>query len=86
MQNVVGPILVAMAIKFGLFLHKIAYKSTCMAHRPEMFGPTRGANPCCHGINIWHRHGDLVAYQLAVVVDCLCRRLCVADVVGRDAE
>ena len=23
-------------------LHKIAYKSACMAHRPEMFGPTRG--------------------------------------------
>jgi len=23
-------------------LHKIAYKSACMADRPEMFGPTRG--------------------------------------------
>jgi len=23
-------------------LHKIVYKSACMAYRPEMFGPTRG--------------------------------------------
>ena len=28
--------------KFGLFLHKIAYRSACMAERPEMFAPTRG--------------------------------------------
>jgi len=42
MQNVAGPTLVAMATKFGLFLPKIAYKSVCMADRPEMFGPTRG--------------------------------------------
>jgi len=42
MQNVVGPTIVAMAMKFGLFLHKIAYKSACIADRPEMFGPTRG--------------------------------------------
>ena len=45
MQNVLGPTLVAMATKFGkfgLFLNKIAYKSACMADRPEMFGPTRG--------------------------------------------
>jgi len=31
-----------MATKFGLFLYKIAYKSACMADRPDMFGPTRG--------------------------------------------
>jgi len=28
--------------KFGVFLHKIAYKSTCMPDRPDMFGPTMG--------------------------------------------
>jgi len=28
--------------KFGLFLHKIAYKLACMPDRPDMFGPTRG--------------------------------------------
>jgi len=28
--------------KCGLFLHKIAYKSACMPHRADMFGPTRG--------------------------------------------
>ena len=38
MQNVEGPTLVDMATKFGLLLHKIAYKSACMADRPEMFG------------------------------------------------
>jgi len=46
--------------KFGLFLHKIAYKSACMPHRPDMFGPTRGteqgADRCCHGNDIWARH------------------------------
>jgi len=60
-------------------LHKIAYKSACMADRPDMFGPTRGfsgmadsmepckmlwSDPCCHGNDIWARCGDLVAYQL----------------------
>jgi len=39
--------------KFWLFLHKLAYTSACMADRPDMFGPTRGADqgtdPCCHG-------------------------------------
>ena len=60
-------------------LHKIAYKSACMAYRLEMFGPTRGfsgwliqwnnakccgADPCCHGNEIWARRGDTVAYQL----------------------
>jgi len=72
-----GPTLVAMATKFGqiwaTFLHKSAYKSACMAHRPEMFGstrgPTRGADPCCHGNDIWPRRGDLVAYRL--VLFCL---------------
>jgi len=38
--------------KFGLFFHKIAYKSACMPDRPDMFGPTRGddqgADLCCH--------------------------------------
>ena len=28
--------------KFLLFLDKIAYKSACMADRPEMFAPNRG--------------------------------------------
>jgi len=42
MKNVVGPTLVAMAAKFGLSLHKIAYKSACMPDRPELFGPTKG--------------------------------------------
>ena len=40
-----GPTLVAMATKFGeiwAIFHRIAYKSPCMAHRPEIFGPTRG--------------------------------------------
>jgi len=48
MENVVGPTLVAMATTFGLFLHKIAYKSACMADRPEMFGPTTTENPNVH--------------------------------------
>ena len=44
--------------KFGLFLHKIAYKSACMADRPDMFGPTRGGgDPCCHGNDICARCG-----------------------------
>jgi len=62
-----------------LFLHKIAYKSACMADRPEIFGPTRGfsgmadsmepckilwADPCCHGNKIWASRGDPVAYGL----------------------
>jgi len=42
MQNVAGPTFVAIATKFGLFLHKITYKLACMADKPEMFGPTRG--------------------------------------------
>jgi len=41
----------------NLQLHKIAYKSACMADRPEMFGPTRGSirgtDPCCHGNDIY---------------------------------
>jgi len=66
-------------------LHKIAYKSACMADRPEMFGPTRGFsgwpiqwnhakccgdNPCCHGNEIWARHGDPVSYWLVVILIC----------------
>ena len=62
-----------------LFLHKIAYKSACMADTPQMFGPTRGfsgmadsmepckilwADPCCHGSEIWARRGNPVAYRL----------------------
>jgi len=49
-----------------------------MAHRLQMFGPTRGfsgmadsmepckccgADPCCHGNEIWARRGDPVAYR-----------------------
>jgi len=41
-----------------------------MAHRPDTFGPTRGADHCCHGNNIWPRRGDLVAYRL-VNLHCL---------------
>jgi len=63
-------------------LHKIAYKSACMADRPDMFGPTRGfsemadsmepckmlwADPCCHDNEIWARRGDPVAYRLVSV-------------------
>jgi len=62
---------------------KIAYNSTCMADRPEMFGLNRGfsgwpmqwnhakccgADPCCHGNEIWARRGDLVAYRLVLSV------------------
>jgi len=47
--------------KFGLFLHKIAYKSACVPDRPDMFGPTtgadQGADPCCHGNDICTRRG-----------------------------
>ena len=42
MQNVLGPTLVTIATEFGQFLNKIGYKSTCMAHTMEMFGPNRG--------------------------------------------
>ena len=38
MYIVVGPTLVAMATKFGLFFDKIAYKSAGMPDRPDMFG------------------------------------------------
>jgi len=68
-----------------LSLHKIAYKSACMADRPEMFGPTGGfrgwpiqwnhakccgADPCCHGNEIWVRRGDQVAYRLVLLWVC----------------
>jgi len=43
--------------KFGIFLRKIAYKSACMPDRPDMFGPTMGADPCCHSNDICARHG-----------------------------
>jgi len=58
-----------------------------MADRPEMFGPTRGfsgmadsmepckccgADPCCHGNEIWARRGDPVAIGLLA---CLYLRL-----------
>jgi len=33
-------------------LHEIAYKSACMADRPEMFGPTRGFSG-------WPIHGTM---------------------------
>ena len=60
---------------------QMAYKSACMADRPDMFGPTRGfrgwpiqwnhaeccrADPCCHGNKIWARRGDPVAYWLVL--------------------
>ena len=51
MQNVVGPTLVAMATKFGLFFDKLAHESYCM-HRLGMFGPTRGDDLWCHGNDI----------------------------------
>jgi len=53
-----------------------------MANRPEMFGPTMefsgwpiqwnhakcfGADPCCHGNEIWARRGCPVAYRLVVI-------------------
>jgi len=50
-------------------LAKNAYNSSCMTDRPEMFAPTRGwpiqwnhakccgADPCCHGNDIWARRG-----------------------------
>ena len=74
-----------------IFLHKIAYKSACMADRPQMFGPTRGegwgwpiqwnhakccgADPCCHGNEIWARRGDPVACRPACYYDFLALRL-----------
>ena len=78
-----GPTLVAIATKFGLFLHKIAYKLACMADRLEMFGLPRrfwgwpiqwnhakccGADPCCHGNEIWARHRDPVAYRFVTFI------------------
>jgi len=33
-----------------------------------------GAAPCCHGNEIWARHGDLDAYQLVYIVACQCCR------------
>jgi len=69
------------------FWHKIAYKSACMADRPEMFGPTRGfsgmadsmepckmlwADPCCRGNEIWARRGDLSPTGLYFCVLILC--------------
>ena len=53
MQNVAGPTLVAMAMKFGLFLHKIACKLACTADRPEMFGPTRGFSEMADSMEPW---------------------------------
>jgi len=62
-------------------LHKIAYKSACMADRPEMLGPTRGfsemadstmqnvVGPYCHGNEIWAKRGDLVPTGL---LTCFC--------------
>ena len=34
-----------------------------------------GADPCCHGNEIWARHGDLVAYRLVVVKVFVARDL-----------
>ena len=68
---------------YSPFFHKIAYKSACMADRPEMFGPTRGfsgmadsmepckmlwADSCCHGNEIWDRREDPVAYRLVIII------------------
>jgi len=40
-------------------LHKIAYKSACVADRPEMFGPTRGFSGMANSIEpckmLWGR-------------------------------
>jgi len=61
---------------------KSPIKSACMEDRPEMFGlpggfrwwPIQwnhakccGADPCCHGNEIWDRRGDPVAYRLVIV-------------------
>jgi len=72
-QNVVGwPLLPWQRNfgKFGLLFHKVAYKSSCMPDTPYMFGPTRGADPCCHGNEIWARSGDINAYRLVVLMFC----------------
>jgi len=62
-----------MATKFWqiwVIFAKIAYESACMADRPDMFWPTRGAyqgaDLCCHGNDIWARRGYLVAYRLVI--------------------
>jgi len=68
MQNVVGRPLLPWQRnwgKFGSLLHKIAYKSACMAKILQMLGLP--AYPCCLGNDIWARHGDLVAYRLVRV-------------------
>jgi len=75
--------LVAMATKFGLkshitrLLQKIDWR--CLGLLGGFRGwPIQwkhakccGANPCCHGNDIWPRRGDLVAYRLV----CPCSLL-----------
>ena len=62
-----------------------------MADRPGMFGPTRGlsgmadsmetckmlwADPCCHGNEIWARHGDPTGLFIITVRQDKCLCLC----------
>jgi len=35
---------------------------------PGAEGPTRAADPCCHGNDIWPRRGDLNAYRLVLLL------------------
>jgi len=73
-------------------LYKIAYKSACMADRPEMFVLTRGfsgmadsmepckmlwADPCCHGNEVWARRGDPDAFRLVCLRVSVCHTLVV---------
>ena len=65
-------------------MHKIAYKSACMADRrclgllggfggwPIQWNHVKccGANPCCHGNDIRPRRGDPDAYQLVRLSVC----------------
>jgi len=37
-----------------------------------------GADPCCHGDDIWHRRGDLVAYRIV----CLSVTFCIVARTG----
>jgi len=77
--------------KFGLFLHKIAYNSACMADVPEMFGPTGGGvtrRPTLVAMAMATTFGlgaesTLVAYRL--VIKCVGLR-CDSDFTGSPEE
>ena len=64
--------------KFGLFLYNIAYNSACMADTLEMFEPTtgadQGAEPCCHGNDIWARRGVQTPTGLFYCIVCVLPR------------